>query len=166
MNNLVCSECETPYNRGALFCGECGRNLIADYNGPSRITESGDRLRTVGDRRGERPPSAGKIEFVILNNGRRITLHIEDELHLGRADPVRDIEPHLDFSGDDGAALGVSRLHASLQSTENGVMLVDLGSTNGTFLRDELVAARKPVPVLNGDILRLGDILVQVFFEM
>ena len=109
---------------------------------------------------------ASQIEFVILNSGRRVTLPLAGEIQIGRTDPNRDTSPKLDLTGDDGADLGVSRLHASLRSSENGVILVDLGSTNGTFLHEECLTAQIPSALKNGDIFRLGEMQVQVFFKM
>ena len=167
MTKQLCKECHTPYTIGALFCDECGRNLLADNK--NSISDGADIYLQVKGPVG--PPAepevlASNIEFVILNSGRRVTLPLTGEICIGRTDPNRDTNPNLDLSDDDGATLGVSRLHACLQSTENGVILVDLGSTNGTYLHEESLAAQIPSHLKNGDIFRLGEMEIQVFFEM
>ncbi|WFE42061.1 FHA domain-containing protein [Micromonospora sp. WMMD998] len=48
----------------------------------------------------------------------------------------------------------LSRRHASVQATGEGVLLTDLGSTNGTWLNDTRVVGS--VPVSDGDVIRLG----------
>ncbi|PSK62901.1 FHA domain-containing protein FhaB [Micromonospora sp. MH33] len=63
---------------------------------------------------------------------------------VGRA-PSADIvlaDPHL------------SRRHATVQATPDGVVLTDLGSTNGTWLNDQRIAGS--VPLADGDVIRLG----------
>ncbi|MFG3599267.1 FHA domain-containing protein [Micromonospora chersina] len=63
---------------------------------------------------------------------------------VGRA-PSADIvlaDPHL------------SRRHATVQATPYGVVLTDLGSTNGTWLNDQRIAGS--VPLADGDVIRLG----------
>jgi len=50
----------------------------------------------------------------------------------------------------------VSRLHAAFTSTEHGVMLEDLGSSNGTYVNGEPV--RGPTRLAVGDVVRFGAI--------
>jgi pSer/pThr/pTyr-binding forkhead associated (FHA) protein len=167
VTELHCKECNTPFKIGSLFCDECGRNLLADrYEEPveeSQFAGQSDRPEQAVPARGEMPAT---VEFVILNSGRRVTLPLGEEIRIGRADPNKEIIPEVDLSDDDGAVLGVSRLHASLQSTENGVILVDLGSTNGTFLHEENLTAHESSCLESGDTFRLGEMQVQVFFEL
>jgi len=167
VTELLCKECNTPYKIGSLFCDECGRNLLADGYEKSDVESV---WPVQPDKQAEPTVEAGElaadIEFVILNSGRRVTLPFNEEIRIGRADPNKEISPEVDLSDDDGAMLGVSRLHASLRSTENGVILVDLGSTNGTFLHEENLAAHESSCLRSGDIFRLGEMQVQVFFDM
>ncbi|MFF5174998.1 FHA domain-containing protein [Micromonospora sp. NPDC000089] len=65
-------------------------------------------------------------------------------LVVGRA-PTVDIavaDPHL------------SRRHAEVRLTEHGAELVDLESTNGTWLNDTRITGA--VPLADGDVIRLG----------
>ena len=60
-------------------------------------------------------------------------------------------DPHVDIVLPDG---GISRLHC-LASVVNGeVIIEDLGSTNGTFVDDQRIDRRGPLPV--GSVLRVG----------
>ena len=60
--------------------------------------------------------------------------------------------PRADFVVD--AAL-VSRLHCRLTATDTGVDVVDLDSTNGTYINDQRV---KTGCITNGDRLRIGRV--------
>jgi pSer/pThr/pTyr-binding forkhead associated (FHA) protein len=53
------------------------------------------------------------------------------------------------------ADLSVSRRHAQLDRGEDGWLLSDLGSHNGTRVNGWLV--REPVPVRPGDLLQFGS---------
>ena len=53
------------------------------------------------------------------------------------------------------ADLSVSRRHAQLDRGEDGWLLSDLGSHNGTRVNGWLV--REPVPVRPGDVLQFGS---------
>ena len=64
--------------------------------------------------------------------------------------------PRADFIVD--AAL-VSRLHCRLTATDRGVEVVDLKSTNGTFVNDRRVAKAH---LAAGDRLRVGRVELKV----
>jgi pSer/pThr/pTyr-binding forkhead associated (FHA) protein len=51
--------------------------------------------------------------------------------------------------------MSVSRLHAQLARDQDGWLLGDLGSHNGTRVNGWLV--REPVPVRAGDVLQFGS---------
>jgi DNA-binding winged helix-turn-helix (wHTH) protein len=55
---------------------------------------------------------------------------------------------------------GVSRRHARLSLNGSNVMLEDLGSKNGTFVRDRRVTA--PLPLKDGDQIRCATVLLTV----
>src|SRR5258708_2530071 len=60
---------------------------------------------------------------------------------------------------------GVSRLHASLRRQETGeVEVLDLGSTNGTWLNGERLAPYLAAQVNSGDDLRLSRLWLTVYF--
>jgi len=64
--------------------------------------------------------------------------------------------PRADFIVD--AAL-VSRIHCRLTASEEGVEVVDLSSTNGTFVNDKRV---KKATLASGDRLRVGRVELKV----
>lgn len=76
--------------------------------------------------------------------GRKYTL-TDAELTLGR-DPDNTIILDVD---------SVSRRHARVDTVQGKKVLVDLNSTNGTYLNDTMVVSRQKLK--NGDLLKLGD---------
>jgi predicted component of type VI protein secretion system len=64
---------------------------------------------------------------------------------FGRSDDNRAVLDSDDF---------VSGHHARIESTRDGVWLVDLDSTNGTWVNDERMSGR--VRLQDGDIVRIG----------
>lgn len=170
MKMATCRECGMHHEEGALFCSECGstllvaRNLTVDF-----MTASNDITQTL-------PPNlisqvkenvvpSNQLLFVIPSSGRRITLEMDREIRVGRADPRRSVQPALDLNPDKGGELGVSRVHASVQSTNRGLVLVDLGSKNGTLLNNHRLPPDLPYPLHDGDEIRFGRLLVHVFFD-
>jgi DNA-binding winged helix-turn-helix (wHTH) protein len=64
-------------------------------------------------------------------------------------------DPDLEVTLD---AATVSRRHARVVVTEDGTMLEDFGSKNGTFRGSERVTS--PVRLADGDAIRIGSLLV------
>jgi diguanylate cyclase (GGDEF)-like protein len=83
--------------------------------------------------------------------GRRFDLH-EGTLSVGRA-------PDCTLSLLESA--GVSRRHAELQVVGDTVQLRDTGSANGTHVNERRVEGK--VKLKDGDMLRLGDVLLKYF---
>ncbi|HET9169680.1 MAG TPA: FHA domain-containing protein [Actinospica sp.] len=81
----------------------------------------------------------------------------QSPVRIGRASASRGIAPEIDLTGPplDPA---VSHLHAQLLRHEEGWVVVDLGSANGTRLNDaeEPLEAETEIPVHRGDRIHLG----------
>jgi len=66
----------------------------------------------------------------------------------------------------------VSRFHAYLQQDERQEWtLTDAGSRNGSFVAGRRIAAKRPVPLSNGNVLRIGAVQLtfysaQGFFDL
>lgn len=54
----------------------------------------------------------------------------------------------------------VSRRHARIMVTADGAQLEDLGSKNGTFVRETRLTAAMPLPLADGDEVRFGSVRV------
>jgi len=102
-------------------------------------------------------PEAG-VAFPAYCPERRFDLDGEHVL-IGRRNARRGITPHVDLTGppEDSA---VSHSHALLTLEPRGTwVVVDLGSTNGTYLNDSYAAPIAPntaVPLQDGDRLHVG----------
>jgi pSer/pThr/pTyr-binding forkhead associated (FHA) protein len=107
---------------------------------------------------------ADRIIFVIPSTGRRMKLDLGREVSIGRVDSRQGIWPEVDLTVDEGVDSGVSRRHALVRNSDEGVVIVDLGSTNGTRVNDKKLPPERPHPLNNGDTVRFGQLLVQVYF--
>ncbi len=54
------------------------------------------------------------------------------------------------------ADAGISSHHAQLQIAPNGLSVIDLGSTNGTFVNSRKLEANARTPLLIGDVVKFG----------
>lgn len=91
-------------------------------------------------------------------------LHIEKELIIGRKLDATS-EAVLDLSDMDAFNLGLSRRHAMIRRKDSGYDLIDLASTNGTWLNSERLIPNKPYPFASGSQLRLGRMLLFVLYR-
>jgi pSer/pThr/pTyr-binding forkhead associated (FHA) protein len=107
-----------------------------------------------------------RITFVVPGNRRHLTVELEDRILIGRSDAGTDLTLGLDLTNYDGVEKGVSREHASLQLSDQGIILQDLGSTNGTLLNNSHLPPRQPFLLRTGDEIRFGELLVHIFFDL
>lgn len=75
------------------------------------------------------------------------------EVSIGREDTDVIIEDDTE----------VSRGHAVVRSSDEGIEIEDLGSTNGTFVNERKTSG--PTPLSNGDIIRVGQTRLDVEVE-
>jgi hypothetical protein len=89
----------------------------------------------------------------------------KDKLFVGWYDRKLNVRPEIDLVDFDPVAHGVSRQHALLSRGSKGVLLEDLGSTNGTFINDKALKSLAPMKLDNEAIVRFGGLVVQVFLK-
>jgi hypothetical protein len=191
----VCPTCAHRNRPGVLFCENCGTNLVTgqqsamgtrDLREPQ---ESGpdkdkDKKPTVVN---ETPPairldkeqeqavrSAGTSEFKtemflrIEVEGGSTPIVVKpktEDMILGRRDPTTGTTPEVDLTSYAGYRMGVSRRHASLALENNQLNLWDLGSSNGTFINGNRLTPHQPHLVRDGDEIRLGQMVLRLFFQ-
>ena len=169
---INCPECQQESFEGTLYCPNCGTPLqsapaVKGDTDPTPFTE------TVIGR--QPPPLVGKetrvvkkvtsLRFILPSSGRQVTLPMQKEIRIGRRDDARGSAPELDLTADQGAELGVSRMHAAIVATAQGLAIMDLDSVNGTRVNRHRVPPNLPFALNSGDELHLGNLLVHVFFE-
>jgi eukaryotic-like serine/threonine-protein kinase len=104
------------------------------------------------------------IALHVIETGQILALENSQEFTLGRLDGAA--RPDLDLSPYNGLKQGVSRLHASIQiDDQQTVTLVDLGSTNGSWLNGIRIEPHIPVTLNNGDVIALGKLVLQALIR-
>jgi hypothetical protein len=163
-----CPVCKYNNAIEATLCAYCGAELGGTYKVNLRTQLLDEESIAVPDavRRAQTDellPETG-IALYLLNNLKPITVQTDNEFVLGRkmedtADTVVDLSPY------DGYVGGVSRRHAMIRQSKNGVELIDLGSVNGTWLNDERLRANIPYPLQSGELIGLGKLRLQAFWR-
>lgn len=78
-------------------------------------------------------------------------------LTIGR-DPAADVQIGLPNAQNPVGLPDISRKHARITPADGEYTVEDLGSRNGTYVRGRQITANTPLPLQNGDIIRIGDI--------
>ncbi len=91
-----------------------------------------------------------------------VYLRFDKELVFGRKGEEPPEDDLLDLSDLGGYQAGISRRHAMIRRVENGCEIIDLASTNGSWLNDERLVPNKPVPLASGAQLRFGRLRIFV----
>ncbi len=166
---IVCSNCKHTNMAGAMFCSECGTQLTGTDSLVTQHISTSQVQETVSE-----PAKKSALPVINLNNW--ATLHLLDtgqvlpltdrnEFTLGRIGEGQPIMPDIDLSPYQAYASGVSRLHAVLKRDAKRVMIMDLGSSNGTFVNGKRLNPNIDQPINNGDIIALGKLKIQVLLK-
>jgi hypothetical protein len=109
-------------------------------------------------RRDGRPPAVR----LRMTNGAAYVLRGKSAYIIGRRDAHTGFLPDVDLSKWNGAECGVSRRHATLHVTPEGVFIEDLESKNQTIRNGYRLLPRQRYPLADGDELRLGTLTLLV----
>jgi len=166
---IVCPNCKHKEIDGALFCSECGAQLVfttdkEEDNFEVEKTGQPSPQNTVPEKTaGSGQATTGNnIILKLVGSTQTIPLTGQKEFTLGRITEGQPILPDIDLSPYEGYAEGVSRLHAAIRVTERGVMIVDLGSSNGTRINGQKIVPNVNYPLKDGDMLALGRVKLQI----
>ncbi|MEA5079352.1 MAG: FHA domain-containing protein [Anaerolineaceae bacterium] len=167
---IICPNCQHKELPGALFCSECGAQLV---NVDILNTRSIQRTATDQlDLRADVPETLEKV-IAVKNTEPNVSLHIIEsgqvlhlkdrkEFTLGRTVEGQPILPDVDLSPFDAFTLGVSRLHAAIRIVNREVVVTDLGSSNGTRVNGQKIVPHVDYPINHGDIIAVGKLKIQV----
>ncbi|QPC81179.1 FHA domain-containing protein [Phototrophicus methaneseepsis] len=104
-----------------------------------------------------------KIDFMDTNKS--LMLRPKGQLIFGRADESTNTFPDVDLAPYGAISKGVSRQHAVLEVNEDTIIIMDLGSSNGTFLNGQRLLPNQPRVVRDGDEVRLGRLVTHIHFK-
>jgi hypothetical protein len=167
---ILCQNCLHEEMLGAMFCSECGVQLIYTTG----MTTSAVRLTTSklwakqANMQGPPAPIPNTDHLIalnIINTGDCLPLSGQEEVTLGRVSEGQPVRPDIDLTPYKAYECGVSRMHASIRMVEDLVMVTDLGSANGTRVNGMQITPHIPCPIKHGDILTLGKFKIQLLLR-
>lgn len=168
---LHCTNCQSANPPGSIFCSACGAQLIsADITTQNIRT---DQVRAsfsdVDIPQKETPPtflaadSWGSLH--LMDNGQILPLSIRNEYTLGRISEGQPVMPDIDLTPYNAYANGVSRLHALIRRDGKRVIVMDLGSANGSYVNGKRLTPNMERLLSHGDVVTLGKLKFQVLIR-
>ncbi len=169
----ACPACNYEGNLpNALVCVRCGKILSA----PTDNRDTQMKRHATSILPAELPTLEPRVHKEHIGKLQRqdIALYIQEienpliitlksELLLGRYGGIETEQPAVDLAAFKGFEHGVSRKHALLKRLGPDVAIIDLGSTNGTWLNGIRLQAHQPVTVRNGDRLLVARLPMQIY---
>ncbi|MGZ9224052.1 MAG: FHA domain-containing protein [Anaerolineales bacterium] len=166
---IICSNCQHKNVAGAMYCAECGAQLDGVE---TLITQAitDEQIESELKRKGPRPeapviPANSWLSLHLMDSGKILPLASRNEFTLGRLSEGQPIMPDIDLTPYQAYASGVSRLHAVVKRDANRVMVMDLGSSNGTYLNGRRLNPHTEESLNHGDIVALGKLKIQVLLR-
>jgi diguanylate cyclase (GGDEF)-like protein len=146
------THCETPVTEDASTGPSAGAQQPTPISKSRRRVDEDDRtVVTVLTR--EPPVARARTDACLVmiygpELGRRVALSRENPIEIGR-------QPNCDFQIDQES---VSRRHARIVWSNENWHAIDLGSTNGTLVNDEVVTDRA---LRDGDQIKIGRAILK-----
>lgn len=170
----ICSACKRKNEPNAKFCIYCGTTMEHTLVSPAATEpiESCEMpeshvpplisLETI--QRALKPPREG-IAIYVENFAVPAEVQKEQEFVLGRKISEEQGEVVTDLAPFGAMENGVSRRHAMIRRANGGYEVIDLESTNGTWLNYKLLLPNQPYPLQSGGQIRLGRLQLVVMYQ-
>jgi len=168
---IVCSNCKSSNMAGAMYCSECGAQLVG------KDTLTTQNITTEQFEKVHEPMPEGEDLYQpfdgsdawgslhLLDTGQVLPLSTRNEFTMGRVSEGQPIMPDIDLSPYQAYAAGVSRLHAVIKRDGGRIIFIDLGSANGTYINGKRLVPNVEQVLNHGDIIALGKLKLQVLIK-
>ena len=164
----VCPNCHYQNPVGAIYCADCGAQLAAG-DSPTYSINTSKVTAPVGDVALPAAPSVfaenAWASLHLMDSGQILPLSTRNEYTMGRLSEGQPVVPDLDLSPFQAYAAGVSRLHASIKRDGKRVVIMDLGSANGTYINGKRLTPQTERLLNHGDVVALGKFKFQVLIR-
>ena len=169
---VTCVQCGHENVAGSTVCAQCGAPLVAAVADADQPKPEGATTRRVDMTTASAvvrwgTASLGARRQVLLHvrgHDKPLVIDVGERLELGRVDAVTGQAPAIALDDFQAAELGVSRRHAALVPEDDALKIVDLGSSNATFLNGQKLIPNQSRILRDGDELRLGKLIIRVEF--
>lgn len=164
---ITCPGCQHPEVEGALFCSDCGAQLVSIQNLVTQSIQMNENMPEFDDyETGQnRPKTAEMITLQVLEGGQFLPLSDRREFTIGRVSEGQSVMPDIDLTPYSAYENGVSRLHAVLKKNGTQTSIMDLGSSNGTYLNGMRLTSEREYTLEHGNIVSFGKLKLQFLVQ-
>jgi len=165
-----CPFCQERNQADAAICEFCGKPLKSVPEAePSTKDVTGDtksfieNFKETIEQVNRQAPAEG-IAIYLLDLTHPIEVCLEDEFVIGRITEATK-EKVVDLTLYNAFNLGVSRRHLMVRRAGDGYEVIDLNSTNGTWVNEQRLMLQQPFTINSGSQIRLGNMRIFVAFR-
>ena len=167
---IMCPVCQHQEIEGALFCRDCGAQLQNTSSLVTQDVQPGDISHAILDTTSQEHKgvlASDSFILQLLEGGQIIHLPLVDqnEFTIGRGSDGQLVTPDIDLTPYRAYEYGVSRIHAVLKKTEEEVIIMDLGSSNGTYVNGARLTPESEYTLSQGNIISLGNLKIQFLLQ-
>jgi len=171
-SDKICPNCKNKNAHDAVICRYCGVSLNTDSLMTVATTKNTEIKINYSEKIedlkvDEKIIPAEGIAIYFAGTTKPVEILMDKEFVIGRKIiATESLESFLDLSDFDGFRMGLSRRHAMVRRTETNYEIIDLSSTNGTWLNGKRLVPYMPYPLPSGSQLRLSRIRLFVFHRL
>ncbi len=165
---IICTNCDHKNREGYLYCENCGFPLdtsVRDRTSTRQLERDDPVLSAKATWGTARLSVTSEIILHIDTAQEPVKLSTANRTVVGRQDATSNSFPDLDLIPFGGLEKGVSRVHAMIERSEDTLTLVDMGSSNGTFLNGQRLVSNQPRVLRDGDEIRFGKLVTRIYFK-
>jgi hypothetical protein len=148
-----CPVCKRGNNAYSVTCAYCSHSLDLNFREIGRIADS---TQYAIPENGFAVYFHGSADSIATATDKQVVLGRKTE---GEAKPIVDLTPL------NGFALGVSRHHVVIRSNDKGYTVMDLNSSNGTWLDGKILTPAETYDLPNGATVQLGRLKLVVTYK-
>lgn len=163
----ICASCLHENEPQTLVCSNCGMPFQFDVRTPNIAIElRSDPTSTQEIERSlKKPPPPNMLALHVVSDPNPVLLpYKKQQIILGRDLPEGNFVG-IDLTNHRAQDLGVSRQHATIRILDEGCVIEDLNSTNGTWINESRLVPQQPHSVQSGDLIRLGHLMIFISFR-
>jgi ribosomal protein L40E len=166
---VICPSCKAENVEGALTCDKCGSSLPDSRASLFRPPTGLLTRSALAFEPRIRDHHVGKltrndIAVYIADMEDPLIIPVARDLVMGRFGGVdAEFPATIDLAPYNAIECGVSRRHALLRRLGPDVVIIDLESTNGTWLNGVPVKPHEPITIRSGDRVLLARMMLQVY---
>jgi len=164
----ICPHCGKENADGDAHCYSCGHilpNALAASSGTNKLEDVYESLaphRRWGTAYFDRH---NKLVLLFRDTDETLIVPLDREVVLGRYHDELDVaQPNVDLTEFGAIEKGVSRTHLKFVREMDTLTVVDLNSSNSTFLNGQRLMPFEARILRDADELRLGHMVIRVMF--